>query len=575
MRRLVLLIVAVAVLAAPSAAAAHSLVRSGGGLVSYESADATSLNTLVVRQGGGRVEFRDDTVDGGMDPGSCTPGAVDGNGYITQTFCSLDGVRRLRVDLADREDRATVTVDLPVSMLGGTGADDLTGGSGADEITGGEGNDRVAGGAGNDVLAGDQGADTLDGGDGDDRIAARDGEADTIACGSGNDAVDADGGDSVAADCEAVTRTGTVSPAAVSDDGRPPKVAAGAPTLQHVGRSRTVRVYATSSKAGSLAASGFLEAGGLRLPITRIGPVRVTVPGGGAELAFRLNGRNWRAARKALAKKRKVVVRLGVVGTDIAGRSTSRPAPVIRLARGGASSSVLARASHPEPNDVDGDEVRNEVDNCPEVRNGSQIDTDGDGDGDACDDNDDNDAVPDASDNCRLVQNHDQLDEDGDGYGDPCPPVDTDSDGVINDDDNCDTVVNPDQSDLDGDDLGDACDTDRDGDKFPDRYDNCPTVYNLEPTDTDGDGEINDQRDDDGDGIGTACDPDESVIGVAPPPAPGPGPTVDRERPSLTLGASRRYRLAEHKAALVVRLRCSEACSGTARSRSASETRSA
>ena len=146
-------------LIAPGGAEAHSLVRSGGGLVSYTSADATSLNTLVVRQSGGRVEFRDDTVDGGMDPGSCTPGDIDGNGYITQTFCPLDGVRRVRIDLADREDRATVTADLPVSMLGGTGADDLTGGAGADEITGGDGDDRVAGGPGNDVLSGDQGAD--------------------------------------------------------------------------------------------------------------------------------------------------------------------------------------------------------------------------------------------------------------------------------------------------------------------------------------------------------------------------------------------------------------------------------
>jgi Thrombospondin type 3 repeat/RTX calcium-binding nonapeptide repeat (4 copies) len=552
-RWLVLLTVVAAGLAAPSGAGAHSLVRSGGGLVSYESADATSLNTLVVRQGGGRVEFRDDTVDGGMDPGTCTPGTVDGNGYITQTFCSLDGVRRIRIDLADREDRATVSVELPVTMLGGTGADDLTGGAGADEITGGEGNDRVAGGPGGDVLAGDQGADALDGGDGDDRVAARDGEIDTVSCGPGADTVDADGGDSVAADCENVTRTGTAPPVA-ADDGRPPQVGAGAATLQHVGRSRVVHVYATTSKAGSLAASGFLEAADLRLPILRIGPVRVAVPGGGAELAFRLKGRNWRAASNALRKHKKVVVRLGVVGTDLTGRSTSRAAPVIRLAGGGAS--VLARAAHPEPNDVDGDEVRNEVDNCPDVRNGSQLDTDRDGAGDACDGDDDGDGHPDASDNCRVTPNPDQKDDDGDGFGNLCPRVDDDGDGVVNTDDNCDLAANPDQSDLDGDDKGDVCDADRDGDRFDDPYDNCPTVYNLEPTDTDGDGYVNDQRDGDGDGIGTACDPDESVIGALPPGS------ADRVRPKLTVGASRSYRLAEHRAGLVVRLRCSEACAG-------------
>ena len=216
----------------------------------------------MVRRDGGRVEFRDETVDGGMDPGNCTPGDMDSAGYIVQTFCPLDGVRRVRIDLGDREDRATVTLDLPVTLLGGTGADSLAAGAGADEITGGEGNDSVAGGSGDDVISGDQGVDTLDGGDGADRIASRDGEADTVTCGPGVDSVDADGADAVAADCENVTRTATAAPAATADDGRPPKVDAGAPTVQRVGRSRLVRVYATTSKPGTLRGVG--DADGVR-----------------------------------------------------------------------------------------------------------------------------------------------------------------------------------------------------------------------------------------------------------------------------------------------------------------------
>ena len=47
------------------------------------------LNTLHARVSGNRIEFRDDTVDGGMDPGNCTPGDVDASGYIVQTFCPL------------------------------------------------------------------------------------------------------------------------------------------------------------------------------------------------------------------------------------------------------------------------------------------------------------------------------------------------------------------------------------------------------------------------------------------------------------------------------------------------------
>ena len=130
---------------------------------------------------------------------------------------------------------------------------------------------------------------------------------------------------------------------------------------------------------------------------------------------------------------------------------------------------------------MDGDEVRDEVDNCPNHKNGSQLDTDDDGQGDACDADDDNDGVADSSDNCRIDHNPVQEDTDpSDGYGDACPPTHSDSDGIIDDDDNCDTVANPDQSDIDGDDRGDACDADLDGDGLDNRYDYCPTVYSLE-----------------------------------------------------------------------------------------------
>ena len=58
MRRVLcaVLVCAAASALVPGAAAAHSLVRSGGGLVSYTSADATSLERprrAAVRQSGG------------------------------------------------------------------------------------------------------------------------------------------------------------------------------------------------------------------------------------------------------------------------------------------------------------------------------------------------------------------------------------------------------------------------------------------------------------------------------------------------------------------------------------------
>jgi hypothetical protein len=383
----------------------------------------------------------------------------------------------------------------------------------------------------------------------------------------------------VAADCENVARAFSAAPVTGAEDGKPPRLEVGAPVLQRLGRSRLVRVYATSSERGAVSASGGLTIGGLTLPVKTIDRERIRVGGGGAMLTYRVRGRHWRETRRALRRGRKVTLRLVVVATDRAGLSTERKAPAIRLVGGGglrASSAVRARAAHPEPNDVDGDEVPNAIDNCPTVKNGGQANTDagfsaeggmpaGDGAGDACDDDDDADGVPDARpDNCRTKRNPFQEDVDGDGYGDLCPPVHSDSDGIIDDDDNCDTTPNPDQADMDGDDRGDACDLDRDGDRIDDPYDYCPTVYSLERgVDLNGDGFNNhqDQSDRDGDGIGTECDPDE--LSVAGPGGSGTGGRRDRRKPRLTVGLERRVRLAAYKAGLVVKLRCSEACGAT------------
>ena len=246
----------------PASALAHSLVRPAGAVVSYLSADATSLNSLVVRTSGNRIEFRDESVDGGMDPGNCTPGDLGQNSWIIQTFCPLGGVQRVRVDLGDREDKATLSLPVSATVLAGSGADSVIAGGASDELSGGEGNDTLDGGGGDDVISGDQGVDSLAGGPGADGITTRDGEPDRVACGDGADTVDADTLDTVAVDCESVTRTPTGPPAgAGADDGRPPRVDVGAPTLQRLGRSRQVRVYATSSERGALSASGALEVG--------------------------------------------------------------------------------------------------------------------------------------------------------------------------------------------------------------------------------------------------------------------------------------------------------------------------
>jgi hypothetical protein len=342
-------------LALPGTAAAHSLVRVSGGELSYVAADATSLNSLSARVSGGNVVVRDPTVDGGMDPGPCHPDEItnDANSWIIQVSCSIagQGVTRLRVSLGDREDHAELPLALPATVSGGFGTDTLTSGDGADSVTGddgndtifagggndqasgGDGNDRVSGGPGDDVLQAGLGLDRLEGNDGADDLRSRDGLADVVSCGAGVDHVDADTVDQIADDCEAATRTATAPPPgdwSSGDDTLKPRLQAGGPTVQRLGRGGRIRIAASSSERGTIAASGFLDVAGLSLPLIS-NRRRVAVAGGGVTLTVKLKRRELRAARKALQARRRVVARLSVVATDRAGNSAKRRMALIRL----------------------------------------------------------------------------------------------------------------------------------------------------------------------------------------------------------------------------------------------------
>jgi RTX calcium-binding nonapeptide repeat (4 copies) len=329
-----LLLAAVLLALLPATAGAHSLVRLGGGVARYLSADATSLNTLVVRLDGDRIDFSDRTVDGGIDPGPCEPGDIsdDANTWIIQALCPRAGITSLNIDLGEREDTATIDAGMPVLLLGGSGSDTLRTGGAADQLRGDDGNDDLAAGGGNDIVDGGFGIDRLDGGDGDDLLRDADGLADAIACGTGTDTVEADTTDAVAADCEFVSRSSVTPPADVPvDDATAPAIKVGGPAVQRL-RKRGVHLLATSSERGLLAASGSVDVAGISLPV-QAERKRVAVAGGGARLVVRLTNQHVKLCRKALAKGRSATIRMFAVATDLAGNSRRAKPLRIRLKR--------------------------------------------------------------------------------------------------------------------------------------------------------------------------------------------------------------------------------------------------
>ena len=142
-------------------------------------------------------------------------------------------------------------------------------------------------------------------------------------------------------------------------------------------------------------------------------------------------------------------------------------------------------------NDIDQDGVCGDEDNCPDVSNSDQLDTDDDLDGDACDADDDNDGCLDDVDNNPIVFS---PDSDEDGNANDCD-TDDDNDLVFDNDDQ--EPLNPNVcSDIDT----DGCDDCSSGtyNELNDGFDyDADGMCDLGDSDDDNDGALDEEDSDD------------------------------------------------------------------------------
>lgn len=126
----------------------------------------------------------------------------------SKVTCAKPGITSIRFELGDHANVIDAPVDLPVTINGGSGPDQvrtagfrsatINTGGGSDRIVGSTGNDTINAGDGGDQIFGGDGNDTINAGNGNDVVGGDDGN-DTISLGAGDDELDParDAGDDI------------------------------------------------------------------------------------------------------------------------------------------------------------------------------------------------------------------------------------------------------------------------------------------------------------------------------------------------------------------------------------------
>lgn len=190
---------------APAALAARGSVSLVGGTLTFRASPGIANDISISHQLGGADNSNLHIVrevETGATLTAAQPCLASGPPPDWRVYCrDSAGIARVAVYLGDSDDKlrlsppfansnaSALAVDLPATVNGGLGNDQLTGGSGPDVLRAGSGRNALRGGAGNDQLM------------------ARNGQTDyAIHCGAGTDVAVIDAVDPTPVGCETVTR---------------------------------------------------------------------------------------------------------------------------------------------------------------------------------------------------------------------------------------------------------------------------------------------------------------------------------------------------------------------------------